>query len=530
MANTVEIIIKAVDQASGPMSKATTGLDKFKAGFKSLTGFSLTAAGGIAAAGMAIEKVIAFTKQAVTETVDYVTQVKDMSRVLGLSTEDTSRLVQASDDLFISQDKLKTALLAASRQGIDVSIEGLKGLSEQDLSLPEGVERAQFLMQTFGRSGADMGKMMEIGAAGIDSAMASIQNSLVVTKSSVINIENYKRTVDNLSDSWMGFKMTVGNAVVPQLDLLFRSFTKGTDNVEDYYHKVNEIKNKISKLSGPAALGSKAAQDEIAKLRQELILLEDAFYGTGEGAGDAGESIEEVTLKFFSMRDAMKGVAEATGAVARSITQMDDIDPSFGDKIAGELQKIKFASIGGTELQGLHDQIIAQFNIGDLDAELATTLLEGITIANAALSVKAGEMTSNQAKEVIKSTLGVTYAEAGKMLQDFINNYDGKVINMELVRTYSSYGGSLGEAEIALQRDLNGNGIIGKAGGGPVWGGTPYVVGEKGPELFMPNQSGKIIPNDKLGGSNVTFYGDAYFAVDREITAQDIMKQMRVEA
>ncbi len=230
------------------------------------------------------------------------------------------------------------------------------------------------------------------------------------------------------------------------------------------------------------------------------------------------------------MRDAMAGVAEATGAVAREITMLDDIDPSFGDKIGGELAKIRFAEIGGTELQGLHDQIIAQFNIGDLGPELATTLLEEITVANAALAVKTQDLSANQAKEIIKTSLGVTYAEAGRMLQDWIDNYDGKMINMNIVLNYSSAGGSIGQAEIAVQRDLNGNGIIGKARGGPVWGATPYVVGERGPELFVPNQNGQVVPNNQLGGSNVTFYGDAYFAIDRELTAQDIMKQMRVEA
>jgi len=40
--------------------------------------------------------------------------------------------------------------------------------------------------------------------------------------------------------------------------------------------------------------------------------------------------------------------------------------------------------------------------------------------------------------------------------------------------------------------------ILGKAVGGPVAGGTPYVVGEKGPELFVPGASGTIIPNDAM--------------------------------
>lgn len=43
-----------------------------------------------------------------------------------------------------------------------------------------------------------------------------------------------------------------------------------------------------------------------------------------------------------------------------------------------------------------------------------------------------------------------------------------------------------------------------KATGGPVASGMTYLVGEKGPELFMPSQGGSIIPNDQLGKSNVS--------------------------
>jgi hypothetical protein len=45
-----------------------------------------------------------------------------------------------------------------------------------------------------------------------------------------------------------------------------------------------------------------------------------------------------------------------------------------------------------------------------------------------------------------------------------------------------------------------------RANGGPVTSGMPYIVGERGPELFMPNTSGSIISNNRLsssGGSNI---------------------------
>lgn len=38
-----------------------------------------------------------------------------------------------------------------------------------------------------------------------------------------------------------------------------------------------------------------------------------------------------------------------------------------------------------------------------------------------------------------------------------------------------------------------------RANGGPVTAGVPYLVGERGPELFVAPQSGSIVPNNKMG-------------------------------
>lgn len=71
----------------------------------------------------------------------------------------------------------------------------------------------------------------------------------------------------------------------------------------------------------------------------------------------------------------------------------------------------------------------------------------------------------------------------------------------------------------------------GKAAGGPVAGGTTYLVGEQGPELFTPSGSGTIIPNGKFGGSgsnviNITVNG----AIDPISTARQITQILNREA
>ena len=49
-----------------------------------------------------------------------------------------------------------------------------------------------------------------------------------------------------------------------------------------------------------------------------------------------------------------------------------------------------------------------------------------------------------------------------------------------------------------------GNSFPGLATGGPAMANTPYIVGERGPELFMPGRSGTVIPNDALGGGSTS--------------------------
>jgi len=46
--------------------------------------------------------------------------------------------------------------------------------------------------------------------------------------------------------------------------------------------------------------------------------------------------------------------------------------------------------------------------------------------------------------------------------------------------------------------------IVYRAEGGPVTAGRPYIVGEAGPELFVPRASGAIVPNHALAGQGST--------------------------
>ena len=62
-----------------------------------------------------------------------------------------------------------------------------------------------------------------------------------------------------------------------------------------------------------------------------------------------------------------------------------------------------------------------------------------------------------------------------------------------LMQTLGGAGGGIGNSVMGFLMAMLG--LKGKASGGEVGGATPYMVGEKGPELFIPKTDGVIIPN-----------------------------------
>ena len=93
-------------------------------------------------------------------------------------------------------------------------------------------------------------------------------------------------------------------------------------------------------------------------------------------------------------------------------------------------------------------------------------------------------------------------------LGDMLNNIANRFLDLAL--NQALFGSILGS------EGKKGGGILGAIGlfanGGRPPVGKPSIVGEKGPELFVPRSSGTIVPNNKLGGggtSNVVVNVDA---------------------
>lgn len=107
-----------------------------------------------------------------------------------------------------------------------------------------------------------------------------------------------------------------------------------------------------------------------------------------------------------------------------------------------------------------------------------------------------GESVHGAIKGLIKGTQTLSQA-----LSNVLNKISDMLLDAGINMMLS---GAFGGSSIGKFLGFGGK----RAAGGPVSGGKSYVVGEKGPEVFVPGRSGTIVPNG-AGGVNVSVNVDA---------------------
>ena len=76
---------------------------------------------------------------------------------------------------------------------------------------------------------------------------------------------------------------------------------------------------------------------------------------------------------------------------------------------------------------------------------------------------------------------------------------------------------------------IGGGKFPGKAIGGPVRAGQPYIVGEHKPELFIPDQAGRIVPQLPSGAASAMITYSPTYAIDARGATPDAIAALRRE-
>jgi len=182
---------------------------------KSVAATAGLALGALTAVGYGLNKVYQNTAKVF---VNYAAKVRDVGRTSGLTAEESSKLIQVADDLTISYEVLQKSLWNANKNGFEVSIDSLAGMADEFVAIDAPAARADFLVKRFGKSGEEMGKLMEKGGDGVRNMTGAISGSLVLTEQAVRDAREFEIQLDELNDQWEALKVGLGQKAVPALN------------------------------------------------------------------------------------------------------------------------------------------------------------------------------------------------------------------------------------------------------------------------------------------------------------------------
>jgi hypothetical protein len=259
-------------------------------------------------------------------------------------------------------------------------------------------------------------------------------------------------------------------------------------------------------------IGLSAAQLKTMSMNDVTNSLAETFAGAADTAANTFEGkMTRLGLAFEDVRDTVGGfILDAITPMVENI--VSKVMPALSDFAQG---------LGGKEgLKGTFDVFV------DGAKKVFIPIFEGIRSAfnNIKTAVMANKDEFIVLFNFLKNYVAPFFGGALKLAIQGIGAAITVVVNLVagLIRAFETLigfgariGGAIGGAVGAL--GFGG----GRAMGGPVSAGTAYMVGERGPELFVPKGSGTIVPNGAGRGAtiNLTVNG----AIDSESTARQIV-------
>ena len=429
--------------------------------------------------------------------------------------------------------------------------------------LKRGVKGAQTEVEGFGDRIGKFGKMA--GAAFAVAGAAALAYGAVLLKQGVQSAIEDEAAQAKLATTLQN----VTNATDAQIKAVEDQILKTsllTGKTDDELRPSFERFVRATKDSEEALKLQQVALDVSAGSGKSLEAVTNAMAKAAEGNTGAlsklGVGLTAAQLKTMSLDEITKSLAETFGGQAAKQAdtfqgKMLRLQTAFGeaketvgsfvlDAITPMLNTIVnqvipaistfINGIGGTE--GLS---VAIQNIISLMVKFFKPILEGITFAFDQIkdAVSGNKEEFEALFSFLKDYVAPLLGGALKLAIQGIGIALGIVIDVvgKLISGFQTLFGAIGNVIDRIQNMIsliaNNSAIRGisslissafggfRAAGGAVTGGTPYVVGERGPELFVPNGSGSIVPNNRMGGStiNLTVNG----AIDPEGTARTII-------
>ncbi|HKY46708.1 MAG TPA: hypothetical protein VJQ79_01880 [Acidimicrobiia bacterium] len=388
-------------------------------------------------------------------------------------------------------------------------------------------ERNALAQDIFGKKWEETISILDLGTDALSDLREEGKKAVVSTEA-LRNADKFRETMDKL-------KATLGaqlNRAIGAIAPLLTDVAEAAKDIMDELEPLLEGLGWLSEKFGDA----KEAGNEMAESSNPIL----AGWGRMIGeigilnilTGNYGDAIEAAITPTREAAEAAIFMADATKddlipAVLEAVTPIDRL--STAQRLAGDATRHHFDA-----LVNLANFLASRINPVLAARDALVNLADAQTAARDAAN-EHGRESEEFAEKQIELALAVAQAEAafgtfGVNAEDSIDAVATALgVSNEVARTYLDTLGLLDGMEVTstiILRQINllEQGVIpegmglssgttttrigGKATGGRVWGGQPYVVGEAGQELFIPGTAGSIVSNKQLmaalGRPNVT--------------------------
>ena len=420
-----------------------------------------------------------------------------------------------------AQAEIKTVITAEDRASATVDKFG-KNVNKTSLGIGIAVAAIGAAAISFGTDSVKAFSESERASKQLDAVLRSTGQGAGVTKQAAID----------LSQSLMKLTAIDDDAILSAENMLLTFTSLGKD---EFPGATKAILDTATAMNG----GLKPSAEE---MRQTSIQLGKALQDPDAGLGAlkrVGVNVEELSAKFNENMPIAEKQRLIIQELSKEFGGSADNTGTFSDKMStlsvnmGNLQE----KVGGLLANGLSPLIertnsfIEQNPVLAQNLTIAATLFGVLTVAvwglNTAINVLSVSFGGLFGRVVgIVGAIAILYAQMlvvsnaatnfGNSLQGLGNSLNaawyratqmggvlgwlnGMIYNINasaynLARTLDNL---IGKIPIlgALMPKLPQLNFPGRAVGGPVTSGMPYIVGEQGPELFVPKQGGTIIPN-----------------------------------
>ena len=556
MANeTVSIIIKAFDQTQKALRSIQAAFGKLA---KVFFNFKTALVGVVGAGGLGLlisnslkaTNALAKTASKIGTTTEALSALQYAGQLTGVEVNTMNmalqRFTRRASEAAVGTGEAKGAI---RELGIDARTLVRLPLDERMLVLADAFEnvksesdRLRLAFKLFDSEGAALVNTLGQGRQGLaDMLGESRRLGVVMSSNAAEGVEEANDALTRLQSLFGGIVKQVTAALAPVIttladiltDKVASAFDPENNGIQEFARAL-----AIDVVNGIVAAveGFEALTNGLIDTANELIRTKDAltaFFGGEQSAEQLQNAIDEIDSRLESLKKRAEQpifqgpLGESLKADISNLElqrqKLEELKEAA--ERSGRIQIIDNVSFKKTidlllnaipAINGITD---ATKKLGDKTQETIPTAFE-VFIENLKRTREmAGELTPQLEKLADQAITGLgrafTNAITGaQKFSDAIKQMAKSVIDsliQMLIQKYivdAAFGaitGALGGGASASTASTGGGNSLPKfANGGVATGGRPAIVGERGPELFIPSTTGRVVPNEQLGGGGVT--------------------------